>query len=155
MTALTQNKQAQNELTQDKLGQDMLDKRIMAALESATDLPENPEPDLTEEIIETFSGRHSFLMKWAAFKAVAAALMICFCIYQFFQQDSNMAMIAYASATILCAVAYAAVFLVFWIQMNHNRTVREIKRVELQLALLFSEIGRAPSKPAAGKTTES
>ena len=120
---------------------DKLDSQIMAALESATDLPDHlEEPDLTDEIIETFHGRHSFLMKWAAFKALAAVLLICFCLYQFFQQDSTMAMIAYASATIMCAVAYAAIFLVFWIQMNHNRTVREIKRVELQLALLAGKL---------------
>lgn len=123
------------------LARDKLDNQIMAALESATDLPEHlEEPGLTEEIIATFNGRHSFLMKWSAFKAVSAAVLICFCLYQFFQQDTMMALIGYAAATILCAVAYAAVFLVIWIQMNHNRTVREIKRVELQLALLAEKL---------------
>ena len=120
---------------------DKLDSQILAALESATDLPEHlQEPDLTDEILDTFNGRHSFLMKWAAFKAVAAVVLILFCMYQFFHQDTMMALIAYAAMTVLCAVAYAAVFLVVWIQMSHNRTVREVKRVELQLALLARQL---------------
>ena len=41
---------------------------------------------------------------------------------------------------LLCAMAYAAIFLFIWVQMNHNTTVGEIKRVELQLALLAKAI---------------
>ena len=85
-------------------------------------------------------------MKWAAIKAVFAVGLILFCMVQCFQQDSMMAMIAYASMTVLCAVAYCGVFLFIWIQMNHNVTVREIKRVELQLALLTQKLSEAPQE---------
>lgn len=132
---------------------DKLDQSIMAALESATDLPDHlVEPNLTDEIINTFNGRHSFLMKWAAIKAVFAVGLILFCMVQFFQQETMMAMIAYASLTILCAIAYCGVFLFIWIQMNHNVTVREIKRVELQLALLSEQLaGNAKDKDTREK----
>lgn len=106
-------------------------------MNAATELPDNiPEPTLTEELLETITGRHEFLMKWIVIKAVAAVGLMLFCIWQFFQQDSPMAMLAYATAILLCAIGYAAVVTFFWIRLNHNTTIREIKRLELQMALM-------------------
>lgn len=114
-----------------------LDNQIQAVLKAASDLPDNGnEPNLTDEILSTFRGRHSWLMKWGVFKMVIAAVMMLVFAYLFFQQESTMAMIAYASLTLMCVIAYAAVFLFIWVQMNHNTTVREIKRLELQIVLL-------------------
>ncbi len=118
-----------------------LDNKIQAALASASDLPDDiTQPNLTSDLIDTLQGRHSWLMKWGIVKMVVAVIVMVICAYQFFMQESTMAMIAYASATLLCAIAYAAIFLFIWVQMNHNTTVGEIKRVELQLALLAKAI---------------
>jgi len=119
-----------------------LDQRIKQALERATDLPESIEsPDMADELIEVFQGSRSWIMKWAVFKGASAACLLFFCIYQFFQQTSTMAMLAYASAAMLCAIGYAAVVLFVWIQMQHNNTVREVKKLELQIALLNQQLG--------------
>lgn len=118
-----------------------LDHQIQAALKAASDLPEQiPEPTLSEELLEALNGRHQFLMKWGFIKAVVAASLMLFCIWQFFQQQELMLMIAYATATLLCAVAYSAVANFIWIRMNHNTTIREVKRLELQLALLTQQL---------------
>lgn len=118
-----------------------LDNKIQAALASASDLPDDiTQPNLTSDLMDTLQGRHSWLMKWGIVKMVVAVIVMVICAYQFFMQESTMAMIAYASATLLCAIAYAAIFLFIWVQMNHNTTVGEIKRVELQLALLAKAI---------------
>ncbi len=118
-----------------------LDQRIQALLKQASDLPEHiDEPSVADEIISTFKGRRSWLLKWAAVKMIAAVVFMLFFAYQFFQQDSVMAMIAFATGTLLCAFAYASVFLFVWIQMNHNNTVSEIKRLELQLAILSRKL---------------
>ena len=107
-----------------------LDTTIKAALQSATDLPEGlKEPNLTEELLTTFNGRHSWLMKWGAVKMGAAIVLMLFCAWQFFQQETTLGLIAYASGVVMCATAYAAIFLFIWVQMNHNTTVREIKRL--------------------------
>jgi hypothetical protein len=114
-----------------------LDSKIQAALASASDLPDDiTEPNLVSDLIDTLHGRHSWLMKWGLVKMAFAIILMCICAYQFFMQETTMAMIAYASATIICVIAYATVFLFIWVQMNHNTTVSEIKRVELELALL-------------------
>ncbi len=119
-----------------------LDARIRAVLSSATTLPENPEsPKLTDEILATFQGRHSWLLKWGAVKMGAAMILIFLCSYQFFQAETTMAMVGYAAAVTICSVAYASIFLFIWVQMNHNTTVREIKQLELKIALLSNQLG--------------
>ena len=123
-----------------------LDKRIQAALEAATELPASvPEPTITEEILETFRGRHSWIMISGGVKMALASILMVICAYQFFQQDTMMAMLAYATLVTVCAITSGCVILFLWVQMNHNTTVREIKRLELQIALLLRQL----SKPAA------
>ena len=114
-----------------------LDSKIQAALASASDLPDDiTEPNLASDLIDTLHGRHSWLIKWGLVKMALAIIVMCICAYQFFMQETTMAMIAYATGIVICIVAYATIFLFIWVQMNHNTTVTEIKRVELQLALL-------------------
>ena len=114
-----------------------LDSRIQAALEAATDLSGPiPEPTFTDEILETFQGRHRWLMILSLVKTGLVGLLLCFCVYQFFQQETMMAMIAYASMMVICIVGYTCLMLLLWIQMNHNTIAREIKWLELQLLML-------------------
>ena len=118
-----------------------LDTKIRQALQAATELPASiPEPSITEELMATFQGRHSFLNISGAIKMICAGLIFYFCIYQFFQQDTMMAMLAYATAAIICMAVACTTMLWLWVQMNHNTTVREIKRLELQMSLLTQEL---------------
>ena len=122
-----------------------LDNRIQAALEAATDLPGPiPEPTFAEEILETFRGKHSWLMITSWIKMGAVGLLAWFCVYQFFHQDTMMAMIAYSSLAIICTVSATCILLFLWVQMNHNTTVREIKRLELQIVLLLKRLQEKP-----------
>ncbi len=118
-----------------------LDAKIRQALQAATELPEpTPEPSLTEEFMDAFKGRHSFLNISGAVKMVVAGLIFYFCIYQFFQQESTMGMLAYATTALICMAVACTTMLWLWVQMNHNTTVREIKKLELQMALLTAEL---------------
>jgi Family of unknown function (DUF6768) len=118
-----------------------LDQQIQEALHVASDLPESvEETTLTQDILDTFHGKHRGLMIISWIKMAVIAFLMCFSIYQFFQQDSIMAMIAYATATLIFTVSAVAIMLFLWIKMNHNTTTREIKRLELQVALLLHEL---------------
>lgn len=118
-----------------------LDSRIQAALQAATDLDGPlPEPTFTKEILETFHGQQGWLLVLSAIKAVFAGALFYFCIYQFFQQESTMAMLAYGFAATMCVVVYGCVFLLLWIQMKHNTTTRELKRLGLQIALMTKQL---------------
>ena len=118
-----------------------LDKRIQEALQAASELPESiDETTLLQDILDTFQGKHRGLMIITGIKMAAVAVLMLFCIFQFFQQETMMAMMAYATATVVFVVSYACIFLFLWNQMNHNNTAREIKRLELQVALLIREL---------------
>ena len=124
-----------------------LDVKIRQALQAATELPDGiPEPSLTEEFLDTFKGRHSFLNISGAIKMVVAGLIFYFCVYQFFQQESMMAMVAYATAALICMVVASTTMLWLWVQMNHNTTVREVKKLELQMSLLTAELQSARNR---------
>ena len=117
---------------------DNLDKKIQQLLENASEAtPFTDEPSLIEELILTFKGRHRALMIPTAIKMISAGLIFYFCIYQFFQQETTMAMMAYATAALIALIVAASTLLFFWIQLNHNTTVREIKRVDLRCAMIL------------------
>lgn len=114
-----------------------LDNKIRQTLSQAADQSAfPPDPSFEDEILALFQGRRRWLMIWGGIKMIIAAVLICFCMVMFFQQTTTMGMIGYASATIVCTVGYAAVALALWIQINHNNTDREIKRLELQISIL-------------------
>jgi Flp pilus assembly protein TadB len=118
-----------------------LDIRIQEALQAASELPESiDETTLLQDILDTFQGKHRGLMIITGIKMAVVAFLMLFCIVQFFQQETMMAMMAYATATVVFVVSYACIFLFLWNQMNHNTTAREMKRLELQVALLIREL---------------
>lgn len=129
-----------------------LDAKIREVLAAASEpLDHIPEPSLTEEILATFSGRHRGLMITSGIKMAFVGFFALFCTFQFFQQETTMGLIAYASGAIICVVSAACLMLFLWVQMNHNTTVREIKRLELQIVLLMKELSEdGPDKVVAG-----
>ena len=124
-----------------------LDTKIQKALQAATELS-GPitEPSFTDELMATFHGRHSWLMVGGWIKMAVAGLLFYICAYQFFQQETMMAMIAYATTAVICIVTAATIMLFVWIQMNHNTTVREVKKLELQIALMTHELRQQAKK---------
>ncbi len=118
-----------------------LDKKIESALNDATrSIGITDEPTVLEDIVGTFQGQYKGLMVIAGVKMAAAAVLTVFSIYQFFQQESQMAMIAYASLAIVCTLTYCVIYLTFWISLNKHTTDREVKRLELQIALLIHKL---------------
>ena len=118
-----------------------LDKKIENALKDATrSVGIMDEPSVVEDVIATFQGQYRGLLIAAGIKMAAAGVLMLFSIYQFFQQTSQMAMLAYASFALLCALTYCTIYLTFWISLNKHTTNREMKRLELQIALLIQKL---------------
>ena len=114
-----------------------LDDKIQQLLDQAAETSRSlDDPSLTDEILDTFKGRDRALMIATVVKMVAAGLLFYFCVWQFFQQDALMPMLAYATAAIICVLTAATTMLFLWIQKSHNTTRRELKRLELQYALI-------------------
>ena len=110
-----------------------LDQRIQTLLEEATNSTPHDTPTLADELIDLFNGRNRQLMRLAAIKMVVAGLLFYFCCYQFFQQDDLRPMLAYATGAVIFVVIASATILYLWMQLNHNTTRRELKRLEMRL----------------------
>ena len=59
-----------------------------------------------------------------------------YCIVQFFDTDDTQMLIKWASGGFLCMIAMGMLKLFIWMQMDKNDILRELKRLELQLAAL-------------------
>jgi hypothetical protein len=123
-----------------------VDNQIQAALRAATELQDPiPEPTFTEEFLgSSFKGRHNWLIMIGWAKSFAILALMGFCIYQFFQQESVMAMLAYACLAIFCFVSHAAIMLFVWMQIHHNTAITEVKKLELQIMLLLKQLQKEP-----------
>ncbi len=120
-----------------------LDRKIQAALRRnpSDDLPPS-EPNLAEEVLTVFRGRHRWL------SALTVGLNVVFF------AGAIWAGVRFAGAAELTAQlqwgALGFVFLLlmmflklwFWLEMHTNRVLRELKRVELLL------VARSPASPA-------
>ncbi|MBC8273015.1 MAG: hypothetical protein H8E49_13345 [Gammaproteobacteria bacterium] len=126
-----------------------LDSHIRAALQRESNLTFTRQVKaIVAEVSETFRGQHQFFLLGAVGKWIGAILLLIFAVYQFFQQESMMGLIAYASLTIICVLTEIAIFLTFWITIHSNNRQHEIKQLELQVALLNDRLRDLPNGKA-------
>lgn len=94
------------------------------------------EQNLLGKIGEVYKGKLGWL---AAIMNVVHLLMFMafiYCIYQFFNTDITNELIKWASAGFLSMIAMGMLKLFVWMQMDKNDILRELKRLELQIAML-------------------
>jgi hypothetical protein len=91
---------------------------------------------LHQQIMETFTGRLRWLNTagWVAGFVLTAAVF--FCGWRFWTAPDLTEMLRWAALGGLGAAGVVLIKLWFWIEMQKNAVVRELKRVELQLARL-------------------
>ncbi len=114
-----------------------IDQKIQAALRRAQPGEALPgEPNLAEEVLIAFRGRHRWLS--ALFVAVNLVLFVVmlWAGSHFLHADNVSAEIKWGALAFVCLFAMSFIKLWFWLEMHTNRVLRELKRVEL-LALRF------------------
>ena len=130
----------------EQISENELDNHIKAALQQDSLTHESSSvfgdqiAIIIEEVSQTFSGQHRVLLLWSVAKMIGTVILMIFAIYQFFHQESMMALVAYASLAVICVVAEATIFLTIWISIHNNNRQRDIKRLELQVALLGDKL---------------
>jgi len=108
--------------------------------EEAKFYDELEEQNLIGKLGEVYRGK----MGWLAIimnvvHLVLFGLLIYF-IVRFFGTNETNELIKWASAGFLCMIAMGMLKLYIWMQMDKNDIIREMKRLELQLATLFSKL---------------
>ena len=120
-----------------------LNKKIKEALreEDAEIFEEfGSEPSIFEMLMETFRGRHRWLVFLTMFWTIVFLVLGVLSVIRFFRAEElrDLLMWAAASAFLLSGVSMMKVW--FWMELNKNAITREIKRLELQIARLAGRI---------------
>lgn len=126
---------------------DQLDDRIKRALSQAAEAPA-PRLDnsFVGDIVDAFNTRMRWLFILAWVKGLGLFLGFLYCTWQFFLQDTTRGQVGYAAGAVTCILAVGLIDCIWMLLVQHNATRREIKRLELQIALLARHIEAGPEK---------
>ncbi len=120
-----------------------LDKKIQEALrsEDAELFDEfNAEPSIFEMLIETFRGKHRWLVFLTMFWTIVFLVLGVLSVIRFFRAEETRDMLMWAAASALFISGVSMMKVWFWMELNKNALTREIKRLELQIARLAGRI---------------
>ncbi len=97
---------------------------------------------LHSQLMQTFRGKLAWvnIVGWIAGVAVAAVLA--YCGWQFVIAPDIREMLLWGGGAALACAGVVLIKIWFWLELNKNSVVREIKRLELQVARLTSKAGR-------------
>jgi hypothetical protein len=116
-----------------------IDQHIKEALE--VDAPDG-DPGIFDLIGDTLKGRLRFLNMLGVAAGIIFMALGVLAAVRFFQVDSTREMIAWATGFGFCMMAVAMIKVWYWLELSKHALMREVKRVELQLAALSSRIGK-------------
>ncbi len=94
------------------------------------------EQNLIGKIGEVYRGKLGWLAIIMNVVTVLMFMAFVYCIVQFFNTDNTNELIKWASAGFLSMIAMGMLKLFVWMQMDKNDILRELKRLELQIATL-------------------
>ncbi len=123
---------------------DQIDEMIKETLtrEEAAFYDSLDEQGLIRKIGEIYKGK----MGWLAMIMNVVHLLIfavfVYCLIQFLGTDETNALIQWSAAGFFCLIAMCMLKVYVWMQMDKNDLLREMKRLELQLASLMSRMDR-------------
>jgi hypothetical protein len=105
-----------------------LDNRIRAALQGDTPAA---EPNLAEEVINVFRGRHRWMHGLIVVVSLALLALTVWASYHFYQADVVREQLRWGGLALVALLAISFMKVWFWLEMHTNRILREVKRVEL------------------------
>lgn len=117
-----------------------IDELIKEALskEEAKFYDELEELNLFEKIGGVFSGKLKWIVILMNVVNLIAVGLFVYCIVQFFSVNETNELIKWSGAALFCALMVSMLKLYVWMQMDKNDILRELKRLELQVASLMS-----------------
>ena len=120
-----------------------IDAKIRRALEATdTDLADEFDGDqsMMEMVFDTFRGTQKWLTFLSIFWGLVFMAGSVFGIIQLFREQETRELILWGLGVVFCFSAISMMKIWFWMQMNRNSILREIKRVELQVARLAGKL---------------
>ena len=111
-----------------------IDQRIQAALRGHTGGESfATDPNIAEEVIVAFRGRN----RWLNILTVVFSLVFTFALIwaavRFYGAETVTMQLRWGGLALLCFLMVSFIKVWFWLEMQSNRLLRELKRVELLL----------------------
>jgi len=124
-----------------KTNNDEIDRIIKETLtnEEAEFYDELDEQSLLQMLGGLFKSKHSWLIVIMNIVNIVMFIFSIYCVIQFLNTDITNELIKWASAGFICWTSIAMIKLFIWMQMDKNAILRELKRLELQVASLASK----------------
>ena len=122
-----------------------LDERIRDSLSSedqALLARIDADDTLYRDVIATFQGHRRWLNVFSSIVGFALFGVALVCCWRFTMEAEPRAMLMWGAGAALAISALTMIKLWFWMEIQKNAIVREIKRVELQLANLATSLSR-------------
>lgn len=86
------------------------------------------------EVLGTFSGRWGAMNVFAALITFAVFGVFVYCFLQMLAAVDVRDVVAWSAGAIIAMLGVAMLKMYFWMEMNKNVVLREVKRLELQIA---------------------
>ena len=113
-------------------------RKIRQALQAESDnvWKDVEEQGLFEQALDVMRGKHRFLTVIANVVIAVFFAMMVYCVVRFFDAQTTRTQIAWSVGFLASNMVVAMLKLWFWMQMDKNTVIREVKRLELQVATL-------------------
>ncbi|MDA2933945.1 hypothetical protein MYX82_06335 [Acidobacteria bacterium AH-259-D05] len=106
------------------------------------------EQGIQEMVIDSFRGKTRWMVALVFVTIPAFVVLAVLATVQFFQVEGVNEMIAWACAFMFCWIAIGMMKVWYWMELNKNTIIRELKRVELQIAQLSNRLRSAAERSA-------
>lgn len=111
-----------------------IDKKIQAALRSETGNDALiAEPNIAEELIVAFRGRHRWLTALVFVWSIILFIGAVWAAIRFYNAETVTSQLRWGGLSLLLILMVSFIKVWFWLELNTNRVLRELKRVELLL----------------------
>ena len=94
------------------------------------------ESPLHAQLLGTFTGRYRWLNVFALVLTLVFVVACFYCGWQLFNAVETRDLILWASGLMVTALFVAMLKMWFWMELHKNHVLRELKRLELQVARL-------------------
>jgi hypothetical protein len=111
------------------------DRKFLAELDDAG--------SLSRDLAAAFRGRMRWLNILGSIMGVVLFILAAYCAWRFFHESSGRGMALWGAGAALAFLGNGLIKLWFWIEIKSNSILREVKRVELQVASLAAAMRNA------------
>lgn len=98
-------------------------------------------PSVPRMILDSFRGQSRSTTFFVWMKMSATLLLCCLAVLGFFLAESTRVQLAWSALFTIGFVGFAMWWIWYWMFLNCNATLREIKRLELEVAQMRDQIG--------------